>query len=378
MSEENRSSGKKIAIIHDYLLCFGGAERVLRALHGMFPNAPIYVIAYDKKITRKYFFNADIRPSFIQNIPFFKKRPKYFLPFLPIAVESFDLSEYDLVISSSSAFAKGVITKPKTKHICYCHTPMRFAWDYYHAYGKTRPVFSGIRGFFTKIFLHHIRIWDRHCEARVDYFIANSNFTKERIGKFYRRDAEVIYPPVSVAVSKSGISPSREEYFLIVSQLRRYKRIDIAVEAFNKLELPLIIIGDGDDRRRLQKMAKPNIKFLGWLEDEEVTEYYSGCKALIFPGEEDFGITAVEAMSFGKPVLALRKGGVRETVIEGVTGEFFDNLDPAILADGVRRVLENYDNYDCDIIKRRAEEFSEKKFRDKIARIIERSDGNSK
>lgn len=374
---------KKIALIHDYLLCFGGAERVLKSFHEMFPEAPIYVICYDKKIADKYFPNVKIISSFVQKIPYFRKKPKYLLPFLPLAVESFDLSEYDLIISSSSAFAKGVVTKPKTTHICYCHAPMRFAWDYYYEYKKSRAAFSGIKGIFTKIILHYMRIWDRHCEARVDHFIANSNFTKERIKKFYRRDAKVIYPP-GYLNSKSQITNSKQilnpksqiqninydNYFLIVSQLRHYKRIDVAVEAFNKLELPLIIIGDGDDKRRLQKMAKPNIKFLGWLDDESVTGYYSRCRAFIFSGEEDFGITAVEAMSFGKPVLAFGRGGVKETVIEGVTGEFFDDLEPAILADGVRRILENYKNYNQDVIKQRSMEFDKEKFKNKISQYL--------
>ena len=367
---------KKTALIHDYLLCFGGAERVLKSFHEMFPEAPIYVICYDKKITDKFFPNTKIISSFVQKIPYFWKKPKYLLPFLPLAVESFDLSAYDFVISSSSAFAKGVVTKPKTTHICYCHAPMRFAWDYYDEYRKSRSAFKGLKGIFTKIILHYMRIWDRHCEARVDHFIANSNFTKERIKKFYRRDAEVIYPPCVDAKSHNyqdeNTSSDQNNYFLIISQLRYYKRIDVAIEAFNKLELPLVIIGDGDDRRRLQKMAKPNIKFLGWLEDEAVAGYYSDCKAFIFPGEEDFGITAIEAMSFGKPVLAFGRGGVTESVIEGVTGDFFDDLEPAVLADGVRRISENYKNYNPDIIKQRSTEFNKEKFKDRILQYLDK------
>jgi len=372
----NFLQNKKVALIHDYLLCFGGAERVLKSFHEMFPEAPIYVICYDKKITDKFFPNVKIISSFAQKIPYFWKKPKYLLSFLPLAVESFDLSAYDLVISSSSAFAKGIITKPKTTHICYCHAPMRFAWDYYYEYGKSRSSFRGLKGIFTKIILHYMRIWDRHCEARVDHFIANSNFTKERIKKFYRRDAEVIYPPCVSAELQNyrceNIRSDQNNYFLIVSQLRYYKRIDIAIEAFNKLEFPLVIIGDGDDRRRLQRMAKPNIEFLGWLKDEDVAEYYSKCKAFIFSGEEDFGITAVEAMSFGKPVIAFRRGGVTESVIEGMTGEFFDDLEPAVLADGVRRILENYKNYNPDIIKQRSMEFDKEKFKDSIIRYLDK------
>ena len=372
----NFLQNKKVALIHDYLLCFGGAERVLKSFHEMFSEAPIYVICYDKKITDKFFPNVKIISSFAQKIPYFWKKPKYLLPFLPLAVESFDLSAYDLVISSSSAFAKGIITKPKTTHICYCHAPMRFAWDYYYEYGKSRSSFRGLKGIFTKIILHYMRIWDRHCEARVDHFIANSNFTKERIKKFYRRDAEVIYPPCVSAELQNyrceNIRSDQNNYFLIVSQLRYYKRIDIAIEAFNKLEFPLVIIGDGDDRRRLQRMAKPNIEFLGWLKDEDVAEYYSKCKAFIFSGEEDFGITAVEAMSFGKPVIAFRRGGVTESVIEGMTGEFFDDLEPAVLADGVRRILENYKNYNPDIIKQRSMEFDKEKFKDSIIRYLDK------
>ncbi|HEB01387.1 MAG TPA: glycosyltransferase family 4 protein [Candidatus Portnoybacteria bacterium] len=217
--------------------------------------------------------------------------------------------------------------------------------------------------------LHYVRLWDQASSERVDYFIANSRTTQQRIKKYYRRDSQVIYPPVDV----EKFTPGKENkgYFLIVSRLSPYKRIDLAVEAFNKLELPLIIIGQGPQRKFLQRLAQKNIKFLGWQPEEKVRQYYQNCQAFIFPGEEDFGITAVEAMAAGKPVLAFRKGGVTETVIEGSTGEFFDDPVPEVLADGVRRLQRNLKNYDSQVIRNQVEKFSRQRFEKEIKEFIE-------
>lgn len=419
----------KIALVHDFLTYFGGAERVLMSLHQLYPKAPIYTLLYDQNKMKKYFPEAKIRTSFLNKFPeFIKKRKKYLLPFLSTAAETFDLREFDIVISNSSSFVKGIITKPKTIHICYCHTPTRFLWDWHYNYLKENKV-GRIKSIFLTLLLHYLRMWDKTAAERVDYFIANSENIAKRIKKFYNRESEIIYPPATTGKLKvrkvknqtvrEFHSPSKAErsedvelaaqassaalsglwsqqhrameplghitpqpplseelsnnnYFLIVSRLSPYKKIDIAIEAFNKLELPLVIIGDGEDRKRLEKMAEKNIKFLGFQPEEKIARYYQNCQALIFPGEDDFGITPVEAMSFGKPVLAYRKGGALETVIEGETGEFFDDPIPEILADGVRRIKNNYDNYDPERIKEQAGKFSGEEFKRKIKWFVKK------
>ncbi|MBW6440861.1 glycosyltransferase [Patescibacteria group bacterium] len=362
----------KIALVHDFLTYFGGAEQVLKSLHRLYPEAPIYTLLYDGKRMKQYFPDAKIQVSFLNKLPkFFRKRKKYLLPLMPTAVETFDLRDFDLVISSSSSFAKGIITKPKTIHICYCHTPTRFLWDWHLNYLKENKI-RGIKKVLILPIIHYMRMWDKSASERVDYFIANSKNTARRIKKFYGMKSEVIYPPCDMGKVKSDDKEKKntEDYFLIVSRLSPYKKIDIAVEAFNKLDLPLIIIGDGEDRERLENMAEKNIKFLGFQDEKKLAEYYQNCQAFIFPGEDDFGITLIEAMSYGKPVLAYRKGGLKETMIEGVTGEFFDDPISEILADGVRRLKNNYKNYNCEVIKRQATKYSRENFENEIRKFV--------
>ncbi len=377
----------KVALVHDYLIRFGGAERVLLNLKKIFKKAPVYTLLYNEKEMGRYFKGIDIRTSFLQKFPLSCKYHRLLAPFIPSAVESFDLKEFDLVISSSSAFIKGLILRPKTLHICYCHNPSRFLWDYAHQY-------DGGLSFWSKILFHYLRVWDKSSASRVDYFIANSKATARRIKKFYGREAKIIYPSVMMAgsgycnnldpgeksegsrMNTAGFSTKDQnnnpgkDYFLVVSQLTPYKKIDLAIDAFNKLELPLVIIGDGRDRKRLQKMANKNIKFLGWQTDEVVKEYFKNCLAFIFPGEDDFGIAPVEAMSCGKPVLAYRKGGATETIIESITGEFFDDLAPEAIADGVRRIKMNFGNYSPLVIRKRAEKFSQERFEIAIKELV--------
>jgi len=366
----------KIALVHDYLIRFGGAERVFLNLLKVFPQAEVFTLLYDEKKMGKYFPNIKIQTSFLQNFPkFWRKRHKYLLPFLPTAPETIDLRDFDLVLSSSNSFIKGVITRPRAIHICYCHSPMRFSWDAYASYVEQQR-----KGFLTniaiRIIMHYIRLWDRSAAKRVDYFIANSKTTAQRIKKYYGKESKVIYPPININW------PSEEKYslgrqnspgkdcFLIISQLTPYKKIDLAVSAFNKLELPLVVIGEGPERKRLEKKAGRNIRFLGWQPDEITKKYYQNCRAFIFPGEDDFGIAPIEAMSFGKPVLAYRKGGATETVLEGITGEFFD--DPAVesLVDGVRRLLLNINNYSPLVIRKRTEKFSPERFETNIKEFV--------
>lgn len=305
-----------------------------------------------------------------------KNRPKFLAPFCSTAVETFDLRDFDLVISSSSAFAKGIIVRPKTTHICYCHSPARFIHDYYHDY--LRDLGNFFPKFPAKIFCHYLRIWDKTSADRVDYFVANSRATAKRIKKYYQKESKVIYPPVSATwkldfqTGLSTVKPPAEKsgYFLIISQLTPYKRIDIAIEAFNKLGLPLYIVGDGPDKKRLQKTAGQNVKFLGWLPEEEKWRWLENCEAFVFPGEDDFGIAPVEAMAAGRPVLALRAGGALETVVEGETGEFFDELSPESVIGGIERLKENARKYDEKKIIAAAARFSEEKFVEEIKNFI--------
>jgi len=355
----------KIALIHDYLTVFGGAEKTFKALSGMFSEAEVYTLFYDKKIKDKFFIGKDIKTSFLQKLPaFLRKNYKLISLLFPIAAESLDFREFDVVISSSHSFVKGIITRPKTIHICYCYSPTRYLWD------KSK----------TNSFLHYLRIWDRQASERVDYFIACSKTVQQRIKKYYKRDSIVIYPPVQFPhpyQAFGGQAISNNEFYLIVSQLRKYKRIDLAVEAFNKLGLNLVIIGEGPEKKKLEKMAKKNIKFLGWQSDEKLNKYYKDCTAFIFSGEDDFGIAPVEAMSYGKPVLALRKGGVTETVIEGKTGEFFDFENTAVLCDGVRRLRANFKSYDPKFISQHAQKFSKERFKKEILEFVNQFAGGN-
>jgi glycosyltransferase involved in cell wall biosynthesis len=369
----------KVALVHDFLNQYGGAERVLLALHEIFPEAPIYTMLYDSAKMRGKFKNADIRPSFLQKFPkFLKKRHKYMLPFMPTAPETFNLRDFDLVISSSSAFAKGIIVKPKTIHICYCHSPMRYAWDWNEKYLNEQGLGSG-RKIFARLMLNYVRMWDKAAADRPDFFIANSRSTQTRIEKYYRRESEVVYPPVDIegvevgprTYEASGTTPT-EDYFLIVSRLSPYKKVEIAIEAMNKLDLPLIVIGEGDSKyvKYLKSIAGPKTKFLGWKSDENTKKYFASCRAFLFPGEDDCGIAPVEAMSFGRPVIALRRGGAMETIIEGETGEFFDEPMIEVLADAVRRFQENEKSYDPAKIRAQAQKFSKEKFVENMKRVI--------
>lgn len=363
----------KLALVHDWLKNIGGAERVLIELHKIFPEAPIYTLFYDKKFVRQWLPSADIRASFLQRIPLVAKFYWLFAWLMPTAIESFDLSEFDKVLSSSAIFSKGLILKPSTRHICYCYSPTRFLWD-----RNNEARIINHQSWPRLIFNHLLRLWDRASADRVDQFVAISKTVQDRIKKYYRKDSIVIYPPISLP-TESALR-NRESsifnlkigtpFYLIVSRLYAYKNIDIAIEAFNKLNFPLVIIGDGPDSGRLKRLAGKSIIFLGEQYDQVLAEYYLACKAFIMPQEEDFGLTPIEAMSFGKPVVALRKGGAVETVIEGQTGEFFDDPIPEALADAIRRLNENYTNYNPETIKIQANLFNSERFKLAIIKII--------
>lgn len=359
-----------VALVHDHLMQYGGAERVLSALHALFPKAPIYTLYADDRVIREHFPNATVRTTFLQRFPaIYRKRFRYVAPFAISAIESIDLSKYNLVISSSAFFAKGVITRPDALHISYCHTPPRALWK---AEGDSGPaLFPGV--FTGGIATHMLRLWDTQAASRVDRFVANSHAVRGRIGKYYRKGAEIIYPPVEPDNGINGtrtaplekrivLSSLPENFFLVVSQLYPHKRVDVAVEAFGKLAYPLVVVGEGPQRSELEELAGAHTVFLGHQPDDVVQECYKRCRAFIHPGEEDFGMAAVEAMFAGKPVLAYRRGGVCESVKEGETGEFFEALHPAVLADGVRRLNENFDSYNPTRIREVANYFGRERF----------------
>lgn len=355
----------RIALVHDWLNNLGGAERVLIELHRIFPKAPVYALFYNKKFVREFLPEAEIRTSSLQKIPFITKLYKYLFFLMPMAVESFDLSDFDVVISSSVIFSKGLVLKPKTRHICYCYSPTRFLWDRHAEYEN--------RGYLATLSRHLLRIWDRQASDRVDDFVAISKHVQSRIKKYYNKESQLIYPPITLPTSQVGNAKSVDNlgYYLIVSRLFPHKNIDIAIDAFNKLGYKLIIIGDGPVKKDLKKMAGKNVKLVGYKSDKQVADYYRNCKAFIMPQEEDFGLTPLEAMSFGKPVLALRKGGALETVVENMTGEFFDDPIPEALADGVRRLNENYPNYSPLVIQKWAEKFSRDRFRQEMLKLVD-------
>jgi glycosyltransferase involved in cell wall biosynthesis len=307
----------------------------------------------------------DIRTSFMDKLPLVKRYHQPFLPLYPLAFESFDFTGYDLVISNKSGFCHGVITPPDTLHICYCLTPTRFLWNY-HEYVRREGVPRLVR-LALPPFLNYLRVWDRAAADRVDHFVAISRTVQRRIAKYYRRDSIVIHPPVDI--SKFAPSDSCDDYFLIVSRLIPYKRIDLAVRAFNELGLPLVIIGDGRDRDSLQALAKSNIEFLGRIPDEKVSEYFARCRAFIFPGQEDFGIAPVEAQAAGRPVIAYAAGGALDTVREGVTGVFFYEQTPEALI----KVIKEFDEtrYDPAVIRRHAERFDKRVFKKRLSAFIE-------
>ncbi len=323
---------KKIAIVHDWLTGMRGGEKCLEILCELFPDAPIYTLLHHKGAMSSIIESKKIYTSFIQKLPFIKNHYRSYLPLFPLAMEFFDFSEYDIVISTSHCVAKNAKVRKDAIHICYCHTPMRYVWEMYHEYfGK------GKANFFTRaimLFLAPLlRWWDVKTSKRVHYYIANSENVRKRIQLYYNREAAVIFPPVDMELFQ--LSTTNENYYLIVSALVPYKKVELAIQTFNHLKKNLIIVGKGPEEKKLRTIAGNTIEFLGWKSDKELAQLYAKCKALIFPGEEDFGIVPLEAMASGKPVIAFAKGGALETVIEGKTGIFFAEQTPEALAQAV-------------------------------------------
>lgn len=355
----------KIALVHDHLNQIGGAEKVLLSFKDIFSDSPIYTLLHYPQETQHIFDNFDVRESFIKKMPFSKKLFRWYLPMMPAAIENFDLNSYDIVLSDASAFAKGVITNPQAKHICYCHTPTRYLWSDTHDY--IRSLNKG--NLFSQslmLVLNRLRSWDYQAAQRVDHFIANSEFVAQRIKKYYGRESTVIYPPVET--DKFSIADKVGDYFIMVARLRPYKKVDLVIKAFNRLRIPLKIIGSGEEEKYLKSIARENIEFLGAVDDEAKAKYIAHAKALIHPQEEDFGITAVESMAAGRPVIAYRAGGALETIKEGLTGLFFDEQTWEDLSNEIIH-FDQY-NFDSQKIKEHAEKFSRERFEKEIKSFV--------
>lgn len=361
----------KVALVYDRVNKWGGAERVLLSLHKLFPEAPLFTAVYSpKKATWAEVF-PEVIPSFLQKIPVLNKRHELLGTFTPLAFETFAFDDFDVVISVTSEAAKGILTNSKTLHICYCLTPTRYLWSGHDFYFKNPPSMFRFFPSFWKIsrpMVNYLKRWDKIASGRADTMVAISSEVQKRIKDYYERESIVIHPPVDVSFFKKG-KDKKKNYFLLVSRLIPYKRVDLAIKAFNKLKKTLYIVGTGSEESKLKKLAGKNIKFLGNVDDKNLKKLYSQARALVFPQEEDFGIVAVEAMATGTPVIAYKKGGALDTLIEGETGTFFEKQDEKMIIEAVKRFEKM--SFDEDKLVRQAQKFSKENFEKKIKSLIE-------
>jgi len=360
----------KKALINDWYYVNGGAEKVIHSINSIWSDFDHFsLIDFLNKEDRNFILNGkNAKTSFIQNLPTAKQNHRKFLQLFPLAIEQFDLSEYDLVLSSSSAVAKGVHTQKKQLHICYCHSPMRYVWDLQDQYLQDAGLNKGIKGLYTKYVLNKIKKWDIANSKNVDFFIANSNHVAERIKRIYNRESVVIYPPVDVDFFK--LEEKKQDYYFTASRLVAYKKVQLIIEAFNDLpHLKLIVAGDGPEFQKLKKIAKSNIEFVGFVDYEELKNFLQKAKAFVFAAEEDFGIIPVEAQACGTPVIAFAKGGALETVVENVTGVFFDEQSIHKLKDAIFTFEKT--KFNSEIIREHAIKFSKQRFVNEMKTFVE-------
>lgn len=372
--ESNRNiSSLRVAIVHYWFVSHGGGENVVEALGEIFPQADLYTLVARPETMPPALRQHKLYTSFLQKIPFARRFHRHFLALQPLALEQFDLNNYDLVISSESGPAKGVLTSSRTCHICYCHSPMRYIWEMQAEYLRGM---NPLVGTIFRLVAHKIRLWDVASAARVDYFVANSRFIASRIRKYYRRPSTVIHPPVETASSAPSATPG--SYYVTVGRLVDYKRFDLAVEVCTRLRRPLRVIGSGPQEKFLRRMAGPSVEFCGHVSDDELRRQLAGCRALLFPGEEDFGIVPVEAQSFGRPVIAYGSGGVLETVrgippgesVDDATGIFFHEQSPAALEAAILDFEAREAEFDPQAIHRHAASFSKERFQSEMREFI--------
>ena len=360
----------KMCFIHDWLTTYGGAELVLKSLLEIWPGTPVYTLVYDAHGNCADIINStQVTGSFINKMPFARRKHRSYLPLMPLAIEQFDLSGYDLVFSDSHAIAKGVITGPDQLHISYIHTPIRYAWDLQNQYLEHAKLTHGLKGFLAKSLLHYIRMWDMRTVSGVDHYISNSAYIAQRIWKLYKRQATIIHPPVEI--ERFTVHDKKEDFYLTISRLVPYKKVDLIVRAFSKMpDKKLKVIGAGPELKALRKLAAPNIEFMGFQSDQVVSDSLQQARALIYAAEEDFGIVPVEAQACGTPVIAYGKGGALETVIQGKTGFFFPEQTPESLLNAVQ-IFENHGKLNSKVIRKHAEGFSKDRFKAEIRTFVE-------
>lgn len=362
----------KTAIVHEWLVNYMGSEKCVESFTNIWPEAEIFTLIdfldkHQREIITK---GKPSVTSFLQKLPKAKTKYRNYLPLMPLAIEQFDLSSYDVIISSSHAVAKGALTGANQLHVCYCHTPIRYGWDLYNQYLREAGLEKGFKGFIAKMILHYIRMWDISSLNRVDYFIANSKYIARRIKKVYQKDAAVIYPPVDV--TKFKLYDKKEDFYLAAARFVPYKKMDLIVEAFAGMpDKKLKVIGTGPDEAKIKSLAASNIEFMGYVNDETLQDQMGKAKAFVFAAEEDFGITNVEAMACGTPVIAFGKGGATETILDGETGLFFTEQTPASLAEAVNRFEDNYSYFRPEVISKHAQKFSRKRFEQEIYNFVE-------
>jgi glycosyltransferase involved in cell wall biosynthesis len=367
----NRSMFKRVAVVHDWLPVYAGAEKVLEQILQVYPQADLYsMVDLLPDEQRKFLHGKPVHTSFLQQWKWVRHRYRTFLPVMPVAVEQFDLSGYELVISSSYAVAKGVITGPDQMHVCYCHSPMRYAWDLQHQYLRESHMAGGLRSIAARLMLHYLRIWDVQTANRVDHFIANSGYVRQRIRKIYGREAEIIHPPVDI--ERFALSESKGDYYVTAARLVPYKMVGTIVEAFNRMpDRELRVIGDGPQFQEIQRLAGPNVKMMGYQPDDVLLSQLQGAAAFINAALEDFGILPVEAQACGTPVIAFGNGGLRETVIDGQTGVFFAEQT----ADAIMNAVDEFEQCKASFspcrIRLHAEKFSAARFREAFQREVE-------
>jgi glycosyltransferase involved in cell wall biosynthesis len=362
----------KIAIVHEWLASYAGSERVVEQLLHLYPQADLFsLVDFLPPELRRVIQDKPVHTSFLQRLPLARRHFRQYLPLMPLAIEQFDLHAYDLVISSNHAVAKGVLTRPHQLHISYVHTPIRYAWDLQHQYLQATGLNRGLKALVVSPLLHYLRLWDVATAHRVDQFVANSQFVARRIAKIYRRPATVIYPPVAVA----NFNPEqpRHDFYLCVSRLVPYKRVDLVVAAFTQLGLPLVVIGDGPEAAKIKAMAGANICFMGFQPDAVVKQYLEACQAFIYAAEEDFGITLVEAQAAGAPVIAYRQGGASETVISGQTGILFAEQTVDSLMAAVHQFMATPPAQSPSQLHAHAQQFSQDCFRQNFAALVSAS-----
>ncbi|MGA2232486.1 MAG: glycosyltransferase family 4 protein [Tepidisphaeraceae bacterium] len=361
---------RKIAVVHDFLYCYAGAERVLEQIIRLYPQADLFALFdFLPPSQRNFLGGRAVNTSFLQRMPAARKRHRNYLPLMPLAVEQLDVSSYDLVISSSYVAAKGVLTRPDQLHICYCHSPARFAWDLQNQYLSESGLHRGVKSVLARLILHYFRAWDVRSANSVDVFIANSETVAQRIRKIYRRDSIRVYPPVDLEQFLPRLE--KEDFYLTASRLVPYKKINLIVQAFSSTpKRKLIVIGEGPDFAKIARLAGPNITMLGFQSGQSLRDHMQRARAFVFAAEEDFGIVPLEAQACGTPVIGLGRGGLVETIIPGETGLFFDEQTPQSLL----KALDDFESrpfWDAELIRRNAERFSIARFCDEFSGVVE-------